>query len=119
MPSPARCRPVLVSALTLVAAPGMAREDAISLLPFPCRYKRKRPRLQSESWGEIGRTALPRTAQRQPNAVHVPCQKTAKQVLSQLAHLMRDAGSTTVAQAARFSSRPNSTTGGGSQPPRD
>jgi hypothetical protein len=29
--------------------------------------------------------------------LHVPCQKTAKQVLSQLAHLMRDAGSTTVA----------------------
>jgi hypothetical protein len=26
--------------------------------------------------------------------LHVPCQKTAKQVLSQLAHLMRDAGST-------------------------
>jgi len=52
--------------------------------------------------------------------LHVPCQKTAKQVLSQLAHLMRDADSTTVAQAARFwSSRPNSTTGGGSQPPRD
>jgi len=34
--------------------------------------------------------------------LHVPCQKTAKQVLSQLAHLMRDAGSTTVAQAVRF-----------------
>jgi hypothetical protein len=52
--------------------------------------------------------------------LHVPCQKTAKQVLSQLAHLMRDAGSTTVAQAARSGSpRPNSTTGGGSQPPRD
>jgi hypothetical protein len=54
--------------------------------------------LSSCSWAQ----STLRFCRGQTPDLHVPCQKTAKQVLSQLAHLMRDAGSTTVAQAVRF-----------------